>query len=157
MCMQGPEWRWAILLPSPCSPLTPSSPPPASLLPSTVSCVSTLPESAAIVITSLCLSAWTDTHTRALAATLAQVLHLRANRRDSEHILALGMHTGSLLSQEGEILASFAMPDVPTGPPVIADFDHDGYNDVIIQVCVSFLSLPPFLSSFLSPPSATRV
>jgi hypothetical protein len=24
--------------------------------------------------------------------------------------------------------------DVPTGPPVIADFDSDGYNDIVIQV-----------------------
>jgi len=31
--------------------------------------------------------------------------------------------------------AGFKLPDVPTGPTVVADFDHDGYNDIIIQVC----------------------
>mmetsp|Transcript_49500 Transcript_49500/g.116685 ORF Transcript_49500/g.116685 Transcript_49500/m.116685 type:complete len:769 (-) Transcript_49500:226-2532(-) len=58
-----------------------------------------------------------------------------------EHILALGMHHGAIVSQDGDILAQFPLPDAPVAPPVIADFDDDGYNDVIIQTRTSLAGL----------------
>jgi len=74
-----------------------------------------------------------------------EVMHLKANRRDDEHILVLGMHSGTILTQDGDVVAGFALPDVPTGPVVVADFDRDGYNDIIIQTrtAVKGMSITP--------------
>uniref|UniRef100_A0A7S0I2L2 FG-GAP repeat-containing protein n=1 Tax=Hanusia phi TaxID=3032 RepID=A0A7S0I2L2_9CRYP len=62
-----------------------------------------------------------------------EVIHLRANKFGAEYILVMGMHNGAIVSETGQIVAEFGLPDVPTGPPVVGDFDKDGYNDLIIQ------------------------
>ncbi len=54
-------------------------------------------------------------------------------RGGDDAVLALGQEFGTLLTADGLELATFALPDAPIGPPVLGDFDHDGYTDFILH------------------------
>jgi hypothetical protein len=56
-------------------------------------------------------------------------------------LLALGQEFGSLLSADGDELASFHLPDSPVGPPAFGDLDHDGYTDVVLHCRTQIVGL----------------
>lgn len=47
-------------------------------------------------------------------------------------LLAAGADAAVALSEHGAELARLALPFPPVAPPVIADFDGDGLNDLLI-------------------------
>lgn len=47
-------------------------------------------------------------------------------------VLAVGYDTGVVVSEHGNELANFHVAFPPSAPAVVADFDGDGLNDVII-------------------------
>jgi hypothetical protein len=47
-------------------------------------------------------------------------------------VLAIGFQTGFVISEHGNDLASFHVAFPPVAPAVVADFDGDGLNDIII-------------------------
>lgn len=62
-------------------------------------------------------------------------------KHDNIHaqILVTGEDRVSLVSREGEQLASAYLPKQPLSKPVIGDFDNDGVNDIIILTSDAFL------------------
>lgn len=47
-------------------------------------------------------------------------------------ILAAGDHEATLVSEHGHELASFELPERPTQPLIVIDFNMDGYNDIVV-------------------------
>lgn len=47
-------------------------------------------------------------------------------------VLAIGFENGFVISEHGNALASFHVAFPPVAPAVVADFDGDGLNDIIV-------------------------
>ena len=47
-------------------------------------------------------------------------------------ILIMGQDLITFVSRDGQILASAEIPHIPISKPIIADFDNDGVNDLLI-------------------------
>lgn len=45
---------------------------------------------------------------------------------------AAGTWAGSIVSEHGRVLDTLDLPDVPTQPLVLLDFNFDGYNDIVL-------------------------
>jgi hypothetical protein len=58
----------------------------------------------------------------------AEALHINT----AQHILVAGEQHFCLLDNKGRLLSDSVLPYVPVSEPVVADFDHDGRNDVVI-------------------------
>jgi hypothetical protein len=54
-------------------------------------------------------------------------------------VLITGEDRISLISREGDILASAYMPKMPIMKPIIGDFDNDGITDIIVLTSDAYL------------------
>jgi hypothetical protein len=106
--------------------------PPPTELPPTPSLLLLMDGLAAPVLQRFFGASWNDVgEDNAVATPTLVPLALRPHSIPLA-VLAIGFESGYVISEHGNELASFHVAFPPVAPAVVADFDGDGLNDIIV-------------------------